>query len=177
MRVLKLLKPISLDTIKQNMKSAKNSADFRRWQIIYFVSAYEVDADYLADITTYSKASIYSIVQQFNNPKKQSVSLSARGGRRRFLMTIEDEQVFMKALESKALQGQILSYLDIKKLVEKKIGKTVSDDFIWDLFKRNGWTKHSPRPHHPKKDSKKQDEFKKNSKTIWMPLKMILQMG
>ena len=40
MRLLKLLKTISLEAIKQNVKSAKTNADFRRWQIIYFVSAY-----------------------------------------------------------------------------------------------------------------------------------------
>ena len=175
MRILKLTTPISVETIKQNMQSAKDSSHFKRWQIIYFISAFEVDAAYLSDITTYSKASIYAIVQQFNNSKKGDVSIVARGGRRRSLMTIEEEQSFMKTMEDKALQGQILSYLDIKKLVEKKVGKIVSDDYIWDLFKRNGWTKHSPRPHHPKKDIEKQEEFKKNSKTIWMPLNMILK--
>jgi transposase len=83
----------------------------------------------------------------------------------------------MKGLEQKALAGQILSYLDIKKLVEKEIGKVVSDDFIWDLFKRNGWTKHSPRPHHPKRNVDAQEEFKKNSRSVWLPLKMISQMS
>lgn len=83
----------------------------------------------------------------------------------------------MKGLEQKALEGQILSYLDIKNLVEKEVERAVSDDFIWDLFKRNGWTKHSPRPHHPKKDIGAQEEFKKNSKSVWLPLKMISQMS
>jgi transposase len=89
-------------------------------------------------------------------------------------MTVAEEKKLMKGLEDKALKGQILSFRNIKKIVEAAAGKEVSDDYLWDLFKRNGWTKHSPRPHHPNKDASKQEEFKKNSKTIWLPLKMIL---
>ena len=125
MRILKLTTPISIEAIKQNMQSANGTANFKRWQIIYFISAFDVGAAYLSDITTYSKASIYAIVQQFNNSKKGDVSIVARGGRRRSLMTIEEEQSFMKTMEDKALEGQILNYLDIKKLVEKQIGKAV----------------------------------------------------
>lgn len=173
MRILRLNKSISIETIKSKMKIAKTVSEYKRWQIIYLISSYQVDAEYLSDITGYSKASIYGVVQQFNS-KTTDVSPKSKGGRRRELMTIEDEAEVMKAMENKALKGQILSYRDVKKAVESKVGKVVSDDYIWDLFKRNGWTKHSPRPHHPQKDTSKQDEFKKNSKTIWLPLKMIL---
>jgi transposase len=155
------------------MKTAKTPSDFRRWQIIHLVHSYSVDADYLADITGYSKANIYNIIQQFNTGQGD-VNTKNKGGRRRELMTLDEEKNLMKGLEAKAINGQILSYKDIKKIIENKLSKEVSNDFLWDLFKRNGWTKHSPRPHHPKKNQEKQNEFKKNSKTIWMPLKMIL---
>lgn len=175
MRTLQLTKEISPLEIKNNMQASKSLADYKRWQIIFLVCSYTVDADFVSDITGYSKASIYSVVQQFNKDNKSDVTTQKRGGRRRFLLTLEQEQIFMSGLEERALQGKILSYLDIKKLVEKEVNSTVSDDYIWDLFKRNGWTKHSPRPHHPKRDLAKQDEFKKNSKSVWLPLKMILE--
>ena len=175
MRSLQLTKEISALTIKKKMQSASNLADYKRWQIIYHVSIYTVDAEYLSDITGYSKANVYSIVQSFNNSEGSDVSTKQKGGRRRALMSIEQEKELMSSLEDKALKGQILSGKDIRKVVEQKVNKSVSDDYIWDLFKRNGWTKHSPRPHHPHKDIKKQEEFKKNSKTIWLPPKMILQ--
>jgi transposase len=174
MRTLQLTQEISAIKLKQKMDSAISVSDFKRWQIIYSIKSYEVDADYLSDITGYSKANIYSIVQQFNKSSMGDVSAKKRGGRRRSLLSIEQEQELMKSLESKALKGQILSGKDIKKAVEEKVNKRVSDDFVWDLFKRNGWSKHSPRPHHPKKDIGKQEEFKKNSRTIWMSPKMIL---
>jgi len=54
-------------------------------------------------------------------------------------------------------------------VVENKVGKAVSDDFLWDLLNRNGWKKKMPRPHHPQRDITAQAEFKKNSPRIWMP--------
>ena len=175
MRILQLSQEISSATIKSKMNSATTISDYKRWQIIYSVNEYSVDAAYLSDITGYSKANVYAIVQQFNNSKQPDVTGKKRGGRRRYLMSTEDEQALMSSLEIKAIKGQILSGNDVRKIVEQKINKPVSDDYVWDLFKRNGWTKHSPRPHHPNKDAGKQEEFKKNSRTIWLPLKMILQ--
>jgi transposase len=177
MRLLQLTQPNSPDFLKEKMKSASTLSDYKRWQIIYHVSIYSVDAEYLSDITGYSKANVYAIVQQYNSSKKKDVTAKPKGGRRRSLMSVEDELELMSSLENKALQGQILSGKDVRKIVEQKINKTVSDDYIWDLFKRNGWTKHSPRPHHPNKDIEKQEGFKKNSKTIWLPLKMILSQS
>ncbi len=171
---LKITNPISAEKAKSALKAAKSPSDFKRWQIIYMVLTQNVDANYLSDITGYSKANIYAIVQQHNNKDKPDVSIRSRGGRRRSLMSVEEEASLMKGLEDHAIKGQILSFWDIKKIVENKVGKVVSDDFLWDLFKRNGWTKQTPRPHHPKKNEALQEEFKKTSRTIWIPSKMIL---
>ena len=162
MRLLQLTQTNTPDVFKEKMKSALTLSDYKRWQIIYHVSSYTVDAEYLADITGYSKANVYAIVQQYNNSKKKDVTAKQKGGRRRALMSVEDERQLMNSLENKALRGQILSGKDVRKIVEQKVNKAVSDDYIWDLFKRNGWTKHSPRPHHPNKDIEKQEGFKKN---------------
>jgi transposase len=174
MHRLKITNPVSADKIRVSMNTASTPADYKRWQIIHIVLNYDVDAQYLSDITGYSKASIYAIVQQHNNKSRPDVSIKSRGGRRRALISVEEESALMKGLEDKAMKGQILSFWDVKKVVEAKVGRSVSDDFIWDLFKRNGWTKHTPRPHHPNKDEASQEAFKKNSRTIWLPLKMIL---
>lgn len=177
MQKLRLKKSIDNTFLKAKMEHSISVADFKRWQILYHLNNYAVDACYLSDITGYSKATIYSIVQSFNKGDTLDVSTKVKGGRRRELMSREEEIALMDSLEARAMQGQILSGKDVREVVEKKLGKTVSDDYIWDLFKRNGWSKHSPRPHHPGKDEKKQEEFKKNSRTIWLPLKMILTQG
>jgi transposase len=176
MRTLQLTNPIEPQIIKEKMASAKTVSDYKRWLVLHQVSTFNVDAAYIAELTGYSIASVYSIVQQHNNPNKSDVDIKSRGGRRRSILSVEEEQTMMQKLEQQALDGQILSYLDIKKIVELKVKRVVSDDFIWDLFKRNGWTKHSPRPHHPKKNEAAQETFKKNSKSVWLPLKLVSTM-
>ncbi len=60
----------------------------------------------------------------------------------------------------KASAGTILTAYDILKHVEQRVGRAVSDKFLWDLFKRNGWVKQSPGPELPRKDIKAQERFK-----------------
>jgi hypothetical protein len=86
-------------------------------------------------------------------------------------MSVEAEKALMGKLEHKAIKGHVLNYLSVRDEVEK----AVSDDFIWDLFKRNNRTKHSLGPHHPKKDMARQEEPQKNTKTIWLPPQMSLE--
>jgi transposase len=75
----------------------------------------------------------------------------------------------MKSLKLEALEGKVLVAKHIRKIVEAKVGKAVSDDYIWDLFKRHNWKKKMPRPEHPKKNKAAQEEFKKNSLKYWQP--------
>jgi transposase len=116
-----------------------------------------------------SKPSVYKIVEHYNKEGSSAIKYSKRGGRRRFLLTHEEETELLDSIKDKAEKGLIKTANDIKTLVEQKVGKPVSDDFIWDLLKRNGWKKKMPRPHHPKRKQSEQQEFKKNSVTVWMP--------
>ncbi|MBX3240327.1 MAG: winged helix-turn-helix domain-containing protein [Chitinophagaceae bacterium] len=92
-----------------------------------------------------------------------------REGRRRFLLSVEEEAGLFNGFEQKAAQGLIKTANDIRAIVETKVGKKVSYDYLWDLLNRNGWKKKMPRPHHPKRNIAEQQAFKKNSPTIWLP--------
>jgi transposase len=92
------------------------------------------------------------------------------GGRRRFLLTIDEETAMFVPLENLASKGLIKTSNDIRKVIEEKVGKVVSDDYLWDLLHRNGWKKKMPRPHHPKRSLEDQADFKKNFPKSWSPL-------
>ena len=145
----------------------KRITEFKRWQCLYMVAAYNVDASFLADITQQSVHTVYKLVQSFKAYGVEGVGLKQKGGRLRALLSIEEERAMMRSLGDKADKGLILQAKDIKKHIERRVGKSVSDDYLWDLFKRNGWIKQSSKPH---KDKAAQDDSKKNSKTTWMPL-------
>ena len=82
-------------------------------------------------------------------------------------MSLEEESSFLKSMEQEALTGKIITCRQIKIRLEREIQRTVSDDYIWDLFKRHQWRKKVPRQSHPKVDKEVQEEYKKNFRNHW----------
>lgn len=75
----------------------------------------------------------------------------------------------MEGLKTKAKEGKVLTAKNIRTVIEKTVGQAVSDDYIWDLFKRHNWKKKMPRPQHPKHNQQAQEAFKKNFPKSWQP--------
>ena len=172
MRLLKTKPHLSDGEIKSIMKSQTDHRAFLDWQIIYSVQRNPgKTAEEIGAILGVSKYKVYKVIQRYNKYGKQWREKYQWGGRReaRSIMSLEEESALLKEVESEALSGQILTYKDIKEKVEEKVQRKVSDDYIWDLFKRHGWKKKSPRPRHPKSNKQEQAAFKKNSKKTWQP--------
>lgn len=172
MKLLKTHPHFTDSELRAIMKSQQKARAFLDWQIIYSVQVnYGKKADEFADILGVSKYKIYNVIQQYNKHGKSWRTYDNWGGRReaRCNLTLDEESSLLKEVELEALTGNILIYKHIKGLVEDKTGREVSDDYIWDMFKRHGWKKKVPRQSHPKGDKEKQEEYKKNSKKTWQP--------
>lgn len=170
MRTLQLVNHLTDAQLKERLSLSKGKPEFSRWQILYMVQVGKVhSAAIISPLINLSKHSIYKIVEQYNKSGVEGIKYTQRGGRRRSLLSVEDEALLLNAIEQKASKGLIKTANDIRAMVEQKVGKAVSDDFLWDLLNRNGWKKKMPRPHHPKRNTSEQQEFKKNSPTVWSP--------
>ncbi len=172
MKLLKTESHYSDVELSKIWKSQKEIRAFQDWQIIYSVQVnHGKKTEEYAKMLGVTKTKVWAVIQQYNKFGKDWRIYGKWGGRReaRSLMTIEEEAKLLSEIEEKALAGEILIYQNIKGIVEDKIGKKVSDDYIWDLLKRHKWTKKVPRPSHPKADANAQEEFKKNSRKHWMP--------
>ena len=190
MRVLKTKPHLTNADLKNKMNSQKSIHDFKDWQITaYFVhstSIYSVQvnpgkkATDIAAIFGVKPENIYKKVQRYNKLGASWKTNVHRGGRReeRCMMPLEKEKEFLKDIEEDALSGQLITYRQVKLKLEKQIERTVSEDYIWDLFKRHRWTKKAPRQSHPQADKTAQEEYlyfvrsmkyKKNSRRIWLP--------
>lgn len=73
-----------------------------------------------------------------------------RGGRRRQLMTIDEEVKFLDLFAQKAKEGSILVVNEIKEALEKRLGRLVHKTTVYRMLHRHDWRKISPRPVHPK---------------------------
>ncbi|GBL34767.1 hypothetical protein EMGBS15_16090 [Filimonas sp.] len=170
MRSLVLVDHLSDSELTNQLKESKGSLTYNRWQILYLIQVGKMSsASLISPIVSLSHSSIYKIVEQYNLNGITSISCKARGGRRKSYLSVEEEKALFASLKQKATVGKIKTANDIRTLVEAKVGKKVSDDYLWDLFNRNDWKKKVPRPFHPKRNQEAQEEFKKNSPTVWMP--------
>ena len=145
---------------------------FQDWQIIYSVQTNPGKrAQEIADILGVRKSKVLHVIQLYNKLGINWRVYGRWGGRReeRCHLSMGQEAELLKSIEGKALSGNILTYRQIKKIVEDRLGKEVSDDYIWDLFSRHNWKKKAPRPSHPKADKEKQESYKKTSGMSWQP--------
>jgi transposase len=168
MRSLQLSNHLSNEQLIEKLSCSRGSPTFSRWQILYLIQVAGLcAAAIISPLVCLSKPSIYKIVEGYNKQGPSAVPCKARGGRRHALLSMDAEAQLFITLEEQAAKGLIKTANDIRHSVESKVGKAVSDDFLWDLLHRNGWKKKMPRPHHPKRDVKKQEEFKKNCPKSW----------
>ncbi len=172
MKLLKLQPHCTEKEIYEYFKSQTNLHLYKFWQVIYAVYKNPgKTAQELSAVLGITATQIYYIVQRYNKLGKNYTLDSNWGGRREAnsYLSLDEEKQFFKELTNKALLGEILSFKDIKVDIEQKIGREVSPDYVWNLFKRHQWHKTRPRPTHPQSNKEEQEDYKKNSKKIWLP--------
>lgn len=175
MRLLQLKPHLDTKALLKKMRSQQDVRLFQYWQIIYSIQSNPgKKAEEYGSLLGMAAAKVYRITKLYNRHGADFDKQLTWGGRReeRSLLSYEEEVSLMRDLEKQAREGKIITMNDIRGVVEKRVGHTVSDDYLWDLFKRHGWKKKAPRPQHPKKDEVKQQEFKKNFPAYWKPPSM-----
>jgi len=91
------------------------------------------------------------------------------GGRRHYIMTMEEERDFLRTWEEKANQGGVLSVPPIHAALVERLGRSIPISTTYRLLARQGWRKVKPDTKHPKSKPAIQEEFKKNSLGLWLP--------
>jgi len=172
MRILQLKPYLTTAELSSKLASCANAHHKSYWQILLSVSFNpNKKADEYASFLGINKSKVYKVVELYNKVGPNFTENLKWGGRRSETshMSFEEEEKLMNGLKLQAKNGNILVAKHIREIIEKQVGKAVSDDYIWDLFKRHNWKKKMPRSEHPKKNKEAQEEFKKNSRKYWQP--------
>ena len=152
MRSLQVVNYLIDTRVSSKLSNSRGTPGHNRWQIIYLIQVGNIHAAELSvPLVNLSVHSIYKIVESYNHSGASALVYKQKGGRRRSLLSLDEEVSLFASLETLVSKGLIKTANDIRNIVEKKTGKSVSDDYIWDLLHRNGWKKKMPRPHHPKR--------------------------
>ena len=86
-----------------------------------------------------------------------------RGGRRRCLMTREEEGDFLDSFIEAATDASLLVVNEIKSALEERLGREVHKTTVYRMLMRHKWRKIKPRPSHPKQDKEAVAAFKKGA--------------
>ena len=166
-RVVTLKSHLNTEQIRERLYRSRNGHHASYWQIILSVSLNpgKAASEYYAFLGI-SDSKFYRIVSLYNERGAAFCEALQWGGRREpcCMMSFKEEEELLQSQAAIALQGKVLVAKQLRSVVEQNIGHAVSDDYLWDLLHRHGWSKKAPRPQHPKADEKVKEqrkEFKK----------------
>lgn len=91
------------------------------------------------------------------------------GGRRRALMSLEEEKAFLSSWVEQAESAGVLVVSPLRAALAEKLGRKIAPSVVYRLLARHGWRKVAPDTRHPKSDPLVQAEWKKNSPKCWKP--------
>lgn len=103
--------------------------------------------------------------------QKPALPNSARnwGGRRKSLLTPEEEDAFLKPWLESAAAGHLVVVAPLRAALAQRLGHPVKPSVVYRLLARHGWRKVAPDTRHPKSKPAVQEEWKKNSPKRWQP--------
>jgi transposase len=172
MRQAKLAEHLKEEDIKAKMRASKVRDQFQRWQAIYLTMK-GLRAEIVAEYLGTTQGTVHQWIYQYNHYGPESFILQGRGGRRFGFLKLEEEKALLEDMRTNAEHGKIITAFAIREHIEKRVGKSVSKDYLYDLLHRHGWRKIMPRPRHPKANKERQEEFKKNFGNWWQPPKKV----
>jgi hypothetical protein len=163
------LKPhLSVEQVKEWLYQSSNGHHASYWQIILTVSFNpgKASKDYCAYLGI-SDTKFHRIVSLYNKKEACFCADLRWGGRRekRCLLSFAAEEALLQDCTQPALEGEVLVAKQLRKVVEQKVGRRVSANYLWDMLHRHGWSKKAPRPEHPKAGDvqEKREAFKKST--------------
>jgi transposase len=151
------------------VKSPGEVAEFRSAQAILLPAVMGATLKQTATLLGVSRASVPRLQARFRQSMRTGKTPPQWGGRRRSLMTLDEERRFLEPWAEQAKAGGILVVSAIRAALAQHLGKPVKPSVVYRLLERHGWRKVAPDTHHPKSDPKAQEEWKKNSRKHWRP--------
>lgn len=162
-KATKVLPHLTPEEIQERIRQTVGFINVQKWLIIYNATIDPRPAGEIAKHTGLAEQTVHNLVSQYNRRGPEALEGPGKGGRRRSYLSWEEEVKLLQSFKEKALTGQVATVMEIKRLLEKKLGREVDRSMVYKMLKRHGWRKVMPRPAHVQSDRDKQEAFKKTS--------------
>jgi transposase len=143
----------------------------RAAQSILLPALAQATLEQTATLLGVSRASVARLQQRFREGFQPAAPPSPRwGGRRRAMMTVEEETAFLAPWVEQTRTAGVLVVSPLRAALAERLGrKKVAASVVYRLLARHGWRKVAPDSRHPKSDPAAQAEWKKNFPKRWLP--------
>jgi transposase len=162
-KATKVLSHLTPEEIQERIKQTVGCINVQKWLVIYNAAVDPRPAREIARHTGLAEQTVHNLVSHYNRRGPEALEGPGKGGRRRSYLSWEEEGKLLKSFEEKARTGQVATAMEIKRVLEKKLGHKVDRSMVYKMLKRHGWRKVMPRPAHVQSDREKQEAFKKTS--------------
>jgi transposase len=162
-RITRAASHLSVDEVKERMKTESRAWVRHHWWIIYNALVAPRKADEIALHTGVSATTVHRIIARYNRFGPTVIEQSAKGGRHHEYLTIEQERAFLQPFFARAERGEIATAEQIHQAYEAEVQHAVHLETIYRLLHRHGWRKLAPRARHPKANQEEQEAFQKKT--------------
>src|SRR6266705_1162899 len=140
-RITRAASHLSVDEVKERMKTERRAWVRQHWWIIYNALVAPRKADEIALHTGVSPTTVHRVIARYNRFGPAVIEHSAKRGRHHEYLTLEQ----------------------IQQALEAQVNHEVHVNSIYRLLHRHGWRKLAPRSRHPKANQEEQDAFQKKT--------------
>ena len=165
---MKKPRPLSVEAVEslgKKLKEAQSKSGFQRVQCVWLRASLGLSSHQVAVAIGWHPNSVKKLQSEYLRKGEVVLEVSKSGGRYRENMSIEEEKAFLAPFFERAKEGGVIVANQIKVAYEHQVGRKVPKSTIYRMLDRHGWRKIVPRPRHPQKDSSKEQEFKKTSRS------------
>jgi transposase len=149
---------------------ASDVSELRAAQAVLLPALAHTTLEQTANLLGVGRASVSRLQQRFREARQVGAFRRSWGGRRRAMMTEEEEKAFLEPWAEQARDAGVLVVSPLRAALAEKLGrKKVAASVVYRLLARHGWRKVAPDTRHPKSDPVAQADWKKNSRKRWQP--------
>ena len=161
--------PSTIRQARALVSTATSVDELRAAQAVLLAVDHHLNRAQVAALLGVAAATVGRLRQHARKPaaQKKTGRRGFWGGRRRCLMTLEEEKAFLEPWAHQAHTAGMLIVGPLQAALAQKLGRKIRPSVAYRMLARHGWRKLTPDTRHPKSDPVKQADWKKNSRRWW----------
>ena len=155
---------------RQVVQQTQDLREFRQALAVLLPAELNTSLEQTARMIGVGRATVARLQSDFRRRRDaDNAKRPSWGGRRRTLMSEQEEQDFLRPWAEQALAGGVLVLSPIRAALAQRLGRKVATSVVYRFLARHGWRKVAPDTRHPNSDPQIQEAWKKNSRKTWRP--------